>query len=654
MNRLDPGGRTVALAIHAATAIVMTWPVSRHITTSIASDWGDPALNCWVLMWTAGQTIAALSGDLGALGRYFHGNIFYPEPLTLAYSEHLTPQMLQILPVYAATGNILLSYNLLFISTFALSGFAMHLFVRDLTNRPLAALVAGMAFAYAPYRLGQLSHLQVLSSFWMPLVLLGIRRYLAERRLRPLVGAAAALVAENLSCGYYLLFFPPLAVAYGLFEMAHRHLLADRRVWIALGLAAAAVALATLPFVRPYATVRESGRLGVRSPGEIAMFSADTHAFGTLAPSSRVRLWRETFSGYPKGEGEGFVGLTIAALAGVALACGIGRRLRQPPWSSWPGWRLALVGALAASTAISLFVVVLFFVNGRFVVGAGGRTMVFHNVARPLAAALVSTAVLHALLRRFSEVPRTLASVPFFGWALVAAALLALGPRIEAGGQPLGQGPYAWLLALVPGLDGLRVPARLLMLVALCLAVLAGLGAAAFVSGRLPRLRRATVVVAVFAVLAESWAVPMPLNLPVAPAGPLSPVRRLETGSRVGPLYSMIARLPDPVVLIEFPFGEPAYEIQAMFYAGSHRRPLVNGYSGFFPESYLGRAAVLARAPTDWRRAADALTGSGATHALVHEGAFRDNRGREISLWLDSLGARLEAQDGTDRLYRLR
>ena len=31
------------------------------------------------------------------------------------------------------------------------------------------------------------------------------------------------------------------------------------------------------------------------------------------------------------------------------------------------------------------------------------------------------------------------------------------------------------------------------------------------------------------------------------------------------------------VVVIEFPFGEPAYDIMATFYAGYHRKPLVNG-----------------------------------------------------------------------------
>ena len=41
----------------------------------------------------------------------------------------------------------------------------------------------------------------------------------------------------------------------------------------------------------------------------------------------------------------------------------------------------------------------------------------------------------------------------------------------------LGTGPYYWLWQYVPGFDGVRAPARFLMIVALFLAVLAGLGA---------------------------------------------------------------------------------------------------------------------------------------------------------------------------------
>ncbi len=47
----------------------------------------------------------------------------------------------------------LLAYNLLLLSGFALSGAAMFLLVRSLTQHTGAALVAGFVFAFLPYRL---------------------------------------------------------------------------------------------------------------------------------------------------------------------------------------------------------------------------------------------------------------------------------------------------------------------------------------------------------------------------------------------------------------------------------------------------------------------------------------------------------------------
>ncbi len=249
----------VAALFYLVATCVMTWPLVGVMHREIASDMGDPVLSCWILKWTGGQVLAFLSGDVGALSRYWHGNIFYPEPLTLAYSEHFTAQMVQALPVLAASNNVILAYNLVFLSTFVLSGLGVFLLVRDLTNRPLAALVAGLAFAFAPYRFDQLSHVQVLSAQWMPFVLFGFRRYLETGRRHALAGGAAALVAQNLSCGYYALFFSPFVVAYVIYELAARRRLGDWAAWRAFAAAGIVVALATVPFLTPYIEVRSSG-----------------------------------------------------------------------------------------------------------------------------------------------------------------------------------------------------------------------------------------------------------------------------------------------------------------------------------------------------------------------------------------------------------
>ena len=564
-SRYGLRGTTLEVILgYTAIAVVMTWPLAARLGREIASDLGDPVFNCWVMMWTGGQVLAALSGQWNALHLFWHGNIFSPEPLTVAYSEHLTPQMLQVLPLYAATGNIVLCYNLLFLSTFVLAGFGTYLFVRDLTGRPLAAFLAGLAFAFAPYRISQYSHLQVLSTYWMPLALFGLHRYFKTRRTRPLAGAAAALALQNLSCGYYMLFFVPFAAAYCLFEMTRRRLLRDTRTWAALGLAAVGVAAITWPFVSPYLEVRRAADVGVRTRDEVVQFSADVQAFGTAPELSR--LWGERVRIYPKGEGEGFPGFVILALAIAGV------------------------------------------VSGR-------------------------------------------AKASFFAIAALAAALLAFGPVIRFAGGIVATGPYDFLFTYVPGFDGVRVPARYLMIGAMFLAILAGFGAAALLSRRF-----GTVLVAVASalMLAESWVAPLPTNVRMAPYGFELTPRHLATGGNLSPIYQWARDAPGKIVLIEFPFAEPAYDILATFYAGQHRRPLVNGYSGFFPEAYLRRATFLRKVPVDLEAATKALRSSGATHAIVHEGAIPDGRGHELSDWLRSIGAQLVMTHGTDKLFVLK
>jgi hypothetical protein len=635
----------------------MTWPLARVAGTRLAADLGDPAFNCWVLAWTSGQILAAFRGDFGALADFWNGNIFYPEPLTIAYSEHLFGLALPILPVYAATGNILMAYNLLFIATFAMSGYAAYLLIRDLTGETWAGLLGGLAFAYAPYRLGQFSHLQVLTSYWMPLALFGLRRFFVTRRPRALAGGSAALVMQNLSCGYYLLFFPPFVAAYCLYELVQRRLLRDWRVWARLGVAAVAVALATWPFVRPYLQVREQAGVGVRSRAEIAMFSADTHAFATIAPNSRTLA--VPLAGFPKPEGEGFVGFTILAFGIVGLGCGITRLVRTLPWSTMREWHVIATAGSGIIFLGSTAVVLWFFVYGSLALPVSGEWVIYRNATRALRMAFGSFLLFVGLstwARRGTQ-PASRESQTAFGFfavVFIAAAFFALGPIIEARGRVIGAGPYTWLLDVVPGLDGLRVPARFLMLSALFLSVLAGLGARVLLTTRWRQVATGVIVAGMAGILTEAWVAPIRTNQPVIPDARFFAPEPPAVGRRMNPIYRVVRQLPESAILIEFPFGESAYEILAVFHAGEHRRRLVNGYSGFFPRSYTDRVGALYDITINPQRAADVLRASGATHALVHEGAFTGGGGREVSDWLQGLGAREVTAHGSDRLFAIR
>jgi hypothetical protein len=611
---------------------------------------GDPVFVCWVLLWTSGQVFSFLSGDFGALSRFWHGNIFYPEPLTLAYSEHFTAQMLQALPVLAATDNVILAYNLLFLSTFVLCGLGAFLLVRDLTGKPLPALVAGLAFAFAPYRIDQFAHLQILSAQWMPFALYGFRRYLETGRRRALAGGAAALLAQNLSCGYYLMFFTPFAAAYVVYELAARRRLGDWAAWRAFAIAGFVVAVISLPFLTPYLEVRSSG-VGVRSMSEIAVYSADSHAFATATATSW--LWGQRLAVFPRPEGQTFPGFSILSLALMGIVGGFLRWRRRPRAPSVP-WRHVLIGAFGVLLAAHLYAAVSLLVTGGFSLPLIGAATVQHQGGGVFLRTALLAIGLALLVRRGPYASNTPKSPwAFYALAALAAAAFAMGPEIRVRGVVVSPGPYAWLMHYVPGFDGLRVPARYAAVMTMCLAVLAGLGASELIT-RARRIGGALVILSGVFICVEAWPDEFRTNVRLgAGALDLTP-RELRMGDDIAPVYKAIRDSERPMILLEFPIGTPAWDLHALFYAGYHRQRLVNGYSGFFPESHRQLWRLLNVRREDPRTAWRALLASGATHVLVHEAPYPPHRRKEISNWLLASGGREVFVDGTDHLFAIR
>jgi hypothetical protein len=317
---------------------------------------------------------------------------------------------------------------------------------------------------------------------------------------------------------------------------------------------------------------------------------------------------------------------------------------------------VVLLGVSVLTFVASFGILLWFFVNGTLAVQVSSRLIVYQDASTALAFAggsFIGAVLLVSLARRGRTRPSELA-FGFFALGAVAAALLALGPEISARGRGIGTGPYLWLYQFVPGYDGLRVPARFLMLVTLFMAVLAGLGAARVLTWRRQRVAAGLVVLGMAGIVAEGNALPIAMNAGGAPQRGLAKPHPPVVGGEVSPIYEHIRTSAEPVVLLELPFGDRAYEMLAVFYAGHHRRPIVNGYSGMFPRSHRRNASALRDVTSNPDRARRALERAGATHVLVHEGAWRTAEGQKISAWLASLGARPVLSHGSDRLFALR
>jgi hypothetical protein len=619
------GSAAFAFFVYVIITVALTWPVVRGITRDVPSDLGDPLFAMWVMSWDATH--------LGA--GWWNANIFYPHPLALAYSEHFLPQALQVLPIYLVTKNPILCYNLVFLSTFALSGLGMFLFARELTGSREGAFVAGLAYAFAPYRVASLPHLQVLSSAWLPFVLFGFRRYFSTGKSGPVVGAVTAWVVQNLSCGYYFLYFSPVIALYVAWEITVRRLWSNARVLAAIAAAFAATAMLTVPFMLPYLALRDLG-FSPRGAREVDRFAADVYSYLTAAPN--LHVWGSIARAWPKPESALFPGITVVALAAVAVV----RAWREARFAAW------FTAAAVAAKMIALALLFGWTLRLPMLqVTSVGRTI--------LVAAALAVVALGCSRDVRSAVWRWLQQPAAILWLLtVFGAALSLGARISAKGRVvLESAPYGLFYRFVPGFDGLRVPSRFGMVVAFGLAALAALGVAAIRDER-RRMRLALLAGALIAV--EFLAVPLPINgnsttyerpgLAPLPDG-------IDTGAGAPPVYRFVASLAAPAAILELPLGEPAFDIRYMFYSTLHWKPLVNGYSGGEPADYALLDTRLQDFSTQPDRAWRALVDSKATHVIVHEAFYTGEAGSRISEWIRGSGGREVAAFGSDRVFEI-
>lgn len=374
MSSRQPARRpALVLLVYTLLTLVLTWPLPLHLTTAVPGDIGDPLLNTWILAWDAH---ALLTDPLNL----FNANSYYPLPHTLAFSEHLFSTALLALPLQLAAGEPVLAYNFSLLVTFPLAAFGMYLLARRWLGRAAgaqgAAFLAGLLFAFAPYRFAAVSHLQLLTVQWLPFALLCLDKLLA-RPHQKLAGDSIArhssfilrpssfvlrpssfvfrhspfaifLILQLLAAWYLAVYTTLVLGLYGLIR-----LLARPRGWRALGALAGPLllaALGTLLFARPYLPLLPDLQ-AARPPELAASFGAAPGDYlaaaplNTLAGPATARF--RTRPGFTEENTlwPGLVSLALALLSCLPLPRGSRR-------SPTPGLRLALW--LVALVAVAL------------------------------------------------------------------------------------------------------------------------------------------------------------------------------------------------------------------------------------------------------------------------------------------------------------
>ncbi len=234
-----------------------------------------------------------------------------------------------------------------------------------------------------------------------------------------------------------------------------------------------------------------------------------------------------------------------------------------------------------------------------------------------------------ALLGAISPLPRARFPWLRLGALAIAAVSIAfsIGPAEQWWDWPVPS-PYDLASWTVPGFSAMRAPSRFVLIVMVGMAALAGLGVDRL--ARLPRVGLAAALAALFAVVWDYQL--LARSFPVRPA---------EVGASVPAVYRALAELPrGPVV--EIPAGggeepiEQGRESEYTFRSIYHWQPLLNGRTGYVPQSYPPLMA-LARALPDPKALELLQRAAGLRYVVVH---FKKLVPGEWSKWRKVSGLR--------------
>ncbi len=302
-----------ALAFFLAMAVLHSWPLASDPVHLARLDNHDAELNTWIVAWVAHiLPRAPLS--------LFEAPILYPEPHSLAFSEHMLVPSLMGAPLLWLGASPVLVYNLLIMAGLALSGWAMYLLMARWTGSVAAGMIAGLLYAFNAHVLTRFVHLQAQHVEFFPLMLYALDRVIVDRRPRHAALLAAAFVLQSL-CSNYLLVFATYALAAAVL-VRWREL--RRPAWLLLAAAGVASVVAMAPFLWPYYQVDQAQGLA-RDVTVVTRYSAGWRDYLVTGGRLHYGWWSHLFY---EGRTALFPGVVAMLLAAVTIATG--RAVRDP------------------------------------------------------------------------------------------------------------------------------------------------------------------------------------------------------------------------------------------------------------------------------------------------------------------------------------
>lgn len=185
--------------LFAVLTVLMAYPYALHPGSRLLVDNMDAHLFLWTLAWEAhALATAPLS--------IWDGNFYHPYPNILAWAENVIGSGLIAAPIIWLTGNVVLAFNLVALSSHVLCGLGAWLLARKVGIGPYGATVTGLIFAFSPARFFRMSQLHLTTVQWVPFSLAFVHAYLDHGRPRDLKLAIFFFSLQALTSGHGTVF----------------------------------------------------------------------------------------------------------------------------------------------------------------------------------------------------------------------------------------------------------------------------------------------------------------------------------------------------------------------------------------------------------------------------------------------------------------
>jgi hypothetical protein len=259
MSLADSGERSlrprpwlIALLFSLVT-LALTYPLPLHLGSAVLSDTPDTHL----FLWTLGWDVHAFTSQPLSI---FDANIYFPQRLTLAYSENLIGSAFLAAPVLWLTGNTVLALNIVSLLSCVLCGLGAYLLARRLGLSVAGSILCGLVFAFSPARFFRITQIHLATVQWVPFTLAYLHSYFDRGHAKDLRIAIAFFSLQALTSGHGAVFATLGVLALLAFRIASGQGIQLERRARDMGISGLALLAPTVLVFLPYLAVeRELG-----------------------------------------------------------------------------------------------------------------------------------------------------------------------------------------------------------------------------------------------------------------------------------------------------------------------------------------------------------------------------------------------------------